>query len=196
MRTILLSILVPTIPSRARKRDKLMRKLLAQAGGDERVEVIVLEDNKRRSIGRKRDDLIHLAQGRFLTFVDDDDDVADGYIKIALTAIETNPDADVFSSQQECWQNGEGPFYVEFSLDHEDEPMRRLANGRWADLKRSLSHVCIWRADLAKSVRMPDKNYFEHTEWSAEASRLVEKQAVIPEVMHVYVYDNLISEAD
>jgi glycosyltransferase involved in cell wall biosynthesis len=191
---VLLSILVASIPSRATKRSKLVRGLDMLVGNDERVEILVFEDNKRRSIGKKRNDLIHLAQGRYLTFVDDDDGVDDGYVKSLIRAIVANPDVDVFAINQRCWWNGSGPFTVEFGIENDNEPMRKDDAGRWVDLKRPLSHVCVWRSEIAKMVSVPDKGYYEDTEWSEEASRYVRKQVRVPGAVHVYVYDDLVTE--
>lgn len=191
---VTLSILVSTIPSRSPKRAKLVKGLLAQIDGDERVEVLVFEDNKRRSIGKKRDDLIRLAQGDFVTFVDDDDGVDDGYVQALLRAIVANPDADVFAINQRCWYNGTGPFKVEFSIENDNDKMCKGEDGKWVDLKRSLTHSCVWRAEIAKKVNVPDKGYFEDTEWAAEASRHVRKQVRVPDAVHIYVYDDLVSE--
>jgi len=192
--SILLSILVPTIPSRAAKRDALVKKLLAQIGDDTRVEVLVFEDNRRRSIGRKRDDLIRLAQGEYLTFVDDDDGVGDGYVTALLNAIVGNPGTDVFAIDQKCWWNGAGPFRVEFGIENDSDEMRKDDSGNWVDLSRPLSHVCIWRSKIAKNVVVPDKGYYEDTEWSTEASKHVKTQVRVPGAIHVYVYDDLVSE--
>ena len=179
----------------AAKRSKRVRRLLTQIGDDARVEVLVLEDNRRRSIGRKRDDLIQLAQGDFLTFVDDDDSVDDGYVDALVRAIVANPGSDVFAINQKCWWNGSGPFLVEFGLENGNDPMRKDADGNWVDLKRALSHVCVWRSEITKRVHMPDKCYYEDTEWAEEASRCVKKQVRVPDAVHVYVYDDLVTEA-
>jgi len=175
-------------------RAKVVRKVLSQIEDDAPVEVLVFEDNKRRSIGRKRNDLIQLAQGDFITFVDDDDGVDDDYVQALLRAIVANPNADVFAINQRCWYNGTGPFKVEFGIENDNDEMCKDESGRWMDLKRSLTHSCVWRAEIAKKVNVPDKGYFEDTEWAAEASRHVQKQVRVPDAVHVYVYDDLVSE--
>lgn len=190
-----LSILVPSIPSRiVGHLAPFLTKLCAQAEPYLEVEILSWIDNKRRSIGHKRDDMVQLAAGRFLTFVDDDDDVSDVYVKLAIEAIRQNPDADVIVSDQECYYNGEGPFFVHFGMEFENEPMRRGPDGKWVDLKRKPVHCCIWRADLAKSVRFPDLSYEEDSIWAAGVQALVLKQVRIPEVMHKYRYDDRVTE--
>lgn len=190
---ILLTILTPSITTRTKKLSKLLRRLAAQAE-DKPVEILCWIDNMVRCIGRKRDDLIQAAQGRFLTFVDDDDDVIDDGVDVLLSAIREWPNADVIATRQECWYEGEGPFYVEFNIEYEDEPMRKGSDGRWADLKRFLSHCCLWRTTLAQSVRVPALGYFEDTEWARAAAKLVKVQGCAQGASHVYEFDSLVSE--
>jgi len=190
MNEILLTILIPSITTRTKRLGKLLRKLDAQAE-DQPVELLCYIDNKVRSIGHKRNDLVRDAQGTFIAFVDDDDDVPDHYVATALEYIRMNPDADVFAIKQECYYNGEGPFYVEFGTEYANDEMHRSPDGRWADLRRYISHICIWSSELAKVVPFPDTSYAEDTEWAEEAAKHGQREVRIPEVMYVYEYDDL-----
>ena len=49
---------------------------LSEADQD-RVETIVLTDNKKMMLGHKRNTMVEVAQGRYIVFVDDDDRIAD-----------------------------------------------------------------------------------------------------------------------
>jgi glycosyltransferase involved in cell wall biosynthesis len=69
-----LSILIPCIPSRFEKAQKLIDKLQAQIV-DKNVEIICLIDNKLKSIGEKRDNLVQVCNGKYFMFIDDDDDI-------------------------------------------------------------------------------------------------------------------------
>jgi glycosyltransferase involved in cell wall biosynthesis len=51
-------------------------------------------DNKSMELGAKRNAMIKLAQGQFIVFVDDDDDVSGDHIDTLLNAIQANRDAD------------------------------------------------------------------------------------------------------
>ena len=72
---IKLSILIPSIPSRFRRFQKLFEKINAQATNE--VEILGLFDNKKRSIGHKRDALVQMSKGEYVCFCDDDDDVSE-----------------------------------------------------------------------------------------------------------------------
>ena len=81
----LLSILISAIPSRWEMARKLFEGLTRVA--DQRVEVLLLFDNKRRSVGEKRQALLDIARGEYVTFIDDDDLVAPGYVSEILSVI-------------------------------------------------------------------------------------------------------------
>ena len=76
-----LSILIPSIPSRIQDRMiPLYHKLQEQIrklDNPKDVELLCVIDNKRRSIGYKRESLVYIARGNYLAFVDDDDDNED-----------------------------------------------------------------------------------------------------------------------
>ena len=47
-------------------------------------------DNKKRSVGEKRQDLLNLAKGQYLVFIDDDDRISDDYISSIIQAMNEN----------------------------------------------------------------------------------------------------------
>ena len=83
-----LSILIPSTPNRvANKMLKLFTSLeeqVAKLSNPDDVELLVFLDNKRRSIGYKRESLLYIARGDFVAFMDDDDVVHDFYIEELL----------------------------------------------------------------------------------------------------------------
>ena len=54
------------------------------------MEIIGLFDNKKRSVGEKRQDLLNLAKGQYLVFIDDDDRISDDYISSIIQAMNEN----------------------------------------------------------------------------------------------------------
>ena len=92
---ITLSILIPSIPSRFDRMTKLYDKLMKQVQ-DKPVEILCLIDNKKRSIGLKRDALVQSCKGAYLAFVDDDDDISSDYIDEMLKGCNTGKDIVCF----------------------------------------------------------------------------------------------------
>ena len=73
---IKLSILILSIPSRIKQLETLLEKLENQFD-DDRVEILVMLDNKSFHIYEKRNELLDMARGEYLCFLDDDDNVAE-----------------------------------------------------------------------------------------------------------------------
>jgi len=108
MNTPILSILIPTMPSRKEVREKLIESLVSKIDCDQPVvsfkndmqtyhykshlvEILVCEDDKL-IIGQKRQLMLEMAIGQYVAFVDDDDKVSDQYVSLILSALEQNPD--------------------------------------------------------------------------------------------------------
>ena len=90
---IKLSILIPSIPSRFKRFERLFERINDQASkSDMVVEVLGLFDNKKRSIGHKRDALVQMSNGEYVCFCDDDDDVSLDYVINLLEGIKHPPD--------------------------------------------------------------------------------------------------------
>jgi len=85
-----LSILTVTMAEREGVFRNLARVLKAQSNAE--VEMLAVCDNRERSIGEKRNDLLRAAKGDYVVFVDDDDMVSPFYVHGILTAIRDNPD--------------------------------------------------------------------------------------------------------
>jgi hypothetical protein len=78
------SILIPTIPGREKGLSDLvstLREKLARLAPDLRYEFCLAFDNREMSIGMKRQKLVEMAKGKYLSFIDDDDEITDAYIE-------------------------------------------------------------------------------------------------------------------
>ena len=70
------SVLILSIPSRNESLMAAMKQLQEQAdatGQGKAVEILVLLDNRSKSIAEKRNDLLQAARGKYIAFLDDDD---------------------------------------------------------------------------------------------------------------------------
>lgn len=80
-----LSILIPTLSSRANQCMSLVDKMLDQVEKGNYiglVEIVTLYDDGKKSIGTKRNELIQMAKGDYVCFIDDDDDI--GSLKVSV----------------------------------------------------------------------------------------------------------------
>lgn len=198
---IRLSIAIPSIPSRREKAWALQDKLEAQINSrlthPLEVAIDMYTDNKRKSIGKKRESAIAITDGQYVALLDDDDDISDEYIYLLYQACveceriynETGKWPDVISFKSMVTDKF-GSYIVDMDLNHkENEQPHKDECDRYVDIKRPPWHVCAWRADLAKSVSFPDVGYGEDWHWVKQLIDKSSTQYKIDAVIHYY-YDN------
>jgi hypothetical protein len=176
----ILSILIPTIPGREQKLSTLMDKLATQIG-ELPVEILAFSDNRQRTIGDKRTGLVTLAQGDYIAFVDDDDDVSTDYVKSILEAAKQEP--DVITFRQHSTYNGLESI-VEFHAKNQDGPFRP-----GGVTLRAPWHVCAWRRSKVAGCVFGRSNYGEDIIWCLQARQRVKTSIHIPKILHFYRHD-------
>lgn len=87
---IRLSILICSLEKRQKQLTALLQDLNEQKTDE--VEILINVDNRQKTTGMKRNELLLRAAGDYIAFVDDDDKVAKDYIPRILKAISSNPD--------------------------------------------------------------------------------------------------------
>jgi hypothetical protein len=167
---------------------KLYDYLLKETEGMD-IEILMFCDNKKRSIGKKREDLKNLSKGKYFMFVDDDDWVEN--IKDLYEA--TKKDVDVITFKQKCRNNDGSEYIVTFGLGNEVE--HNNENGNYLDIKRPPFHVCAWHSKF-KPIKFPDINYAEDWGFVKYALILAETEYHIDKIVHSYNFDINLSEAD
>lgn len=154
---ILLSVLIPSLPERAAKLGELLSVLHKQ--DDPRLEVIVLTDNRRRTLGAKRNAMVRMAQGLYVAHIDDDDLVSPDYF---ATVDEHLHDVDVVAYDAGVSFNGGPEFRVTTRLGAPIEHPQNLGDNRYSDIVRPPWHWCCWRRDFAARFPFPeDRNWTE-----------------------------------
>lgn len=194
--TPLLSILTPAVPKRFQQLEALCSELQKQIG-DRAVEHLILMDNKRRTVGEKRDALLRAAHGAYVAYVDDDDWISPDYVTELLLAIESKPDVVTF--QQEASVNGFRNL-IEFKLGNPNEPFKSidacLDKGQMPVTKRNAWHICAWRRMLAMCSHFPASNYGEDWAYAAPLCAIPNlKEVHIPKVLHFYNHSAETTEA-
>lgn len=190
---IVLSVLIPSIPSRMASLWRLVENLEKQIADRKSVEILALTDNKQMSIGAKRDKLKAMAAGKYQAFLDDDDVISFDYIDELLKAAES--DADVLAFNQIAEINGI-PVDVDFDLSHKNEELTWDAPGKsYKPLKRQPFHVCAYKSEIAKQCSYPDVSYGEDAVFVEQAVKLCTSQEKINKVLHRYIFDEKVSEA-
>lgn len=160
------SVLIATIPGRERKLQSLMtniREKVSRIAPELRLELCIDFDNKESSIGKKRQRLLDRAQGKYLCFIDDDDDITDAYVEDALAMFRGN-----FHTMRLRGQIGEYNFVHSTAIKLTD-PMATKETP--AIFQRPPNHLNPMLADIAKLVRFKDATYGEDLDWTINLCR-------------------------
>jgi len=189
---ILLSILTASIPERADKLEMLTAKITAQIG-DLPVEHLVFLDNRKRTIGAKRDALLRIARGTFIAYVDDDDTVSPDYVASLVEAIKTtaspNDQVDVITFAQFA-RVDEACAKIVFGLRQENQPFvpdTAVLRAAW--------HVCAWRRSVAILSHFPESNYGEDWAFAEPLNRIARSSIHLDKVLHYYRFNSATTAA-
>ena len=194
---ILLSILTASIPERADKLEMLTERIAAQIG-DLPVEHLVFLDNRKRTIGAKRDALLRIARGTFIAYVDDDDTVSHDYvaslvdaIKIAITPTfsQTDHRVDVITFDQFA-RVDEAAAKIVFGLRQENQPFIPDT-----EVLRAAWHVCAWRRSVAILSHFPESNYGEDWAFAEPLNRIARASIHLDKVLHYYRFNSATTAA-
>lgn len=146
------------------------------------VELIVDIDNRSKSLGKKRNENLQRAQGKYITFVDDDDILADDYVDTIIEVINNN-DVDSISFIVDVSIN-DGPFkpcYYSYKYGKDyncDNSYHRLPN-----------HICVLRTELAKEVGFNDITFGEDADFSKRLFPFIKSELMIDKKLYKYNYN-------
>ena len=182
--SINLSILICTIPGRISELKKLMDVLSQQLTSE--VEVIYLGDNKKRTVGQKRNDLLKLSQGRYVAFIDDDDKITEDYVSLLLKGIRSG--ADVVNFDVECSVNG-GPFKKVFY-----DAKFKTDKNKPDHYERIPNHLMCIKREIALTAGFPEKSFGEDQEYAKRILPRIQRQAKIEKTLYYYIFSHKTSQ--
>lgn len=174
-----LSILIATLGQRNQRFLQLIDSIYQQAADD--VEVLAYWNNGEVPLADIRQKLVDEAKGKYLCFIDDDDEIPDYYIEEILNAIEQNP--DYVGWRMQLYHNGEKmkPTYHSLRYDNwsEDE------NGWYRDV----SHLNPIKSSIAKQAHYRAVGGSpEDVPWAAKVRPLLNTEIYIDRPMYFYLH--------
>jgi len=178
-----LSILIATMPRRAAKLAEMLARLEPQAA-HKPVEVLVLRDNRRRSVGSKRNALLQIARGDYVSFVDDDDEVHPDYVEAILEATESEPDLITFP----VWVSGMELYGAHARVTRFDSSIVRDSESA-DEYLRLPNHLCVWRREIANAFPFDDVMVGEDGLRAIRMRDAVERVVDIPQLLYWYKFD-------
>ena len=182
---MLWSILIAGIPERFATVHPLLFSLLETqaAARISDIEVLYLMDSRRRTVGAKRNALLGMAKGEYVSFIDDDDEVAADYVRRIYKAIQktrkSQRPADVICFRQLAHLQPHNvthdcSYSLEFFKNRKPEERRQLAPALGEDGKPlpnvlawtgPPAHTQVWRRALVAETLFDERNFGEDMAW-------------------------------
>lgn len=195
----ILSILMPTIPEREKQAGKLFTEVALQIatlhGLHPTLGRVEVNYNNGKSflhgglsIGKKREALVRGAEGKYLCFLDDDEDIAPNYVETLVRLCHQGTDVVTFRSFAKT------DFYwtvvdMRLGSDNEEATPDRI-------VKRNAWHICPVRSEYAKMYEFQDSNYGEDWQWFERVLSHCKSESHTDQILHCYQHSSKHSEAD
>lgn len=154
----------------------------------DRVEILMLTDNKAMMLGEKRNVMVDAAQGRYVQFIDDDDRVEPDMIASVLAAIDEHPGVDVITFLASVTVNG-GPA----KICRYSKTFRRDLNTA-TEYRRLPNHICCIRRDVALQATFPNLVRGEDSAYSKLLLPHLQTEHAIDRVLYHYDYSSETTE--
>lgn len=181
-----LSILIPVHAKHIPKYLEMMDRLNCQiAEVSEQVEILKLVNSGEKSIGKYRQELLENASGKYIVFIDADDQIDSEYISIILNAIQSEPDCigikgimTTNGGKLETWEISK------------DLPYDQIRKGRNIyHYRRFTNHLSPIKREIALQIGFEDKTFGEDYDYALrlKKSRLLKTEVKIAQ--SIYHYD-------
>lgn len=152
----------------------------------ERVELLILTDNKKMMLGHKRNAIVEMAQGEYVVFVDDDDRIAGDYIQELLNATASGADSIVF--QAKVTLNGGAPKPCFYSKDVGADYNTPSA------YYRIPNHICCVKRAVSLKSSFPNVLYGEDAGYGKVLLPHLLTEHKIDKVLYFYDYSSETTE--
>jgi hypothetical protein len=157
------TIMIPTIPGREQKLQHLIQSIhefRQRICPALHIAIAVGFDNCEVSIGTKRQNMLQAAEGRYMSFIDDDDKVTAHYFEDAAACIAGNFDCMRLRGQISQWT------FTHSLANKLTDPMANETT-----FLRPPNHLNVMKADIAKTIKFRDATSGEDLDWTIRLAR-------------------------
>jgi len=183
------SILIATVPPRAKKLERLLKILMPQVDKYKgQIEVVVLFNNfDFPSLGNLRQHLLDDAKGEYINYIDDDDIIPKDYCDTIFPLLD-------------------GVDYVGFNVELRNEGMslrpvfHSLKYSHWHDDEsgyyRGITHLNPIKVELARIGKFPEQDVGEDHYWTMQIQQYINDNSLKREFTEhyinrdMYIYDH------
>ena len=183
---MILSLLVCSLNERAYFLKRLQDRLNPQMTDE--VELLINIDNREKSIGQKRNELLDKATGEYIAFIDDDDLVSEDYIEKILASIKKSK-PDVIG------------IHLLMTTDNviQEKTFHSIKYTHWYDEKdpdkpwlkryyRNPNHLNPVKKEYACQVRFPNISMGEDKSYSERLKSFLKTEEYIVEPIYFYEF--------
>lgn len=184
---MLLSILIPSTIERQAMLDKLIASLqhqINECNAFKDVEIKTSVDNYQMTTGSKRNLLLNSSIGKYVVFIDSDDEVSTDYIKLILEGIEKDVDVITFNGWMQTNGMNREQWYIGKDLAYET---KYDSNGR-KYYNRPPHHLIPTKREIALAIGYPDITIGEDSDYCTRLrqSGLVKTEHKINKDLYFY----------
>lgn len=139
---------------------------------------------KKELLEKKRDDMLKLAQGKYLTFVDDDR-ISNDYIDEIMYAIVKDNDTDciVYNSETRLEHLSNKKVLCKYGIEFNKTEYINDEQTQW---RGKPSHTMIWKSMIAKKHSFSNMGHGEDYEWVKRACLDIKTQHRINKILYYY----------
>lgn len=147
------------------------------------VEIIIATDDRKISVGAKRNLLTSIAAGKYISFIDDDDVISPVYCESILNKTLESPDVIVFDALR--YENGKVDRQVKYGKEyHRDKTVGQFHY-------RLPNHLMVWKKEVARRVPFKEINWGEDSVWARSMAGYIRRQARITDVLYFYLFNSV-----
>lgn len=161
-----ISILMCTLPSPYRDGiffDRISKQINEQINeqiAGRSIQFLYLGDNKSMTVGEKRNYLMTMSKGERIIFIDDDDLITDNYIDRIWEY--SHMDFDCVGIGVEFTKDGKNN--SKYDYGYKKNINHRVGGHRVYG--RMPNHLCLWKREVAKRCKFPERNLGEDHQWA------------------------------
>lgn len=187
----LLSILICALNERAGMLATLLKSIERQieySGAIGQVEILVEMDNRKITTGEKRNNLLKKAAGKWICFVDDDDELTDEYIPEILKALESDCDVVGFKG----WMTTDKENSITWKISKDLPYCAAHENGKQVYLRFN-NHLSPLKRTMALQIMFPHITHGEDYDYAIRLkdSGLIKTEVFIDKFLYHYKFLSL-----
>lgn len=149
------------------------------------VEILIGSEGKEITTGEKRNKLLNRSAGKYIIFIDDDDEVTSDYLPELMKACES--DADCFGMKG--WMTYDGGRRTSWVISKDYENHDDHTGGE-VIYRRKTNHITGVKREIALQAGFPDKSNAEDKYYSDCVAPLCQTEYKIEKEIYHYKYSS------